>query len=242
MAGRQYGRMKNRFLIFILTLVILMASGCRKESAAPMRIGTNTWPGYEPMYLAAFGKKEIEAAALTLDEVMSLTQFEKGISIILVADISDGADVIIGHEEINNLEGLKGRRIGAETTAVGIYMLHRALEKAGLAEKEVKVVNLNEDEHETAFLSGKVDAVVTFEPVRTISKALAIGESDVVGMLKDYHWNASLSQALLLSLEQEAGWAIRSKLTEKTEAPNYLDLIYPDVLLALKPEAVRLIR
>jgi len=73
-------------------------AGCGVEPAPPLRIGTNVWPGYEPLYLArelgyldprsvhlveypsasevirAFRNHAIEAAALTFDEVLLLTQ------------------------------------------------------------------------------------------------------------------------------------------------------------------------
>jgi len=52
----------------------------------------------------------------------------------------------------------------------------------------------------------------------------------------------SLSQSLILVLEDEARWAIRNNLTDATEVPNYLDYIYLDVLDEVKPEAVTIIR
>lgn len=51
-----------------------------------------------------------------------------------------------------------------------------------------------------------------------------------------------LSQDLILTLEDEARWAISNKLTNKTEVPNYLQYIYQDALEAVKPEAVTIIK
>jgi len=47
-----------------------------------------------------------------------------------------------------------------------------------------------------------------------------------------------LDQSILTSLEDEARWAIRSRLTDATKVPNYLDYIHTDALKAAKPEAV----
>lgn len=57
-----------------------------------------------------------------------------------------------------------------------------------------------------------------------------------------YHFKVTLDQSLLITLEDQARWAIKSKLTDKTRVPNYLNFIYQDALKAVKPEAVTIIR
>ena len=54
----------------------------------------------------------------------------------------------------------------------------------------------------------------------------------------DFQFRLSLDQPILVSLEDEARWAIRNKLTDVTKVPNYLDYIYTDALKAVKPGAV----
>lgn len=51
-----------------------------------------------------------------------------------------------------------------------------------------------------------------------------------------------LDQTILMSLEDEARWAMREGLTDKKEPPNYLDFIYVDALEQVKPETVTIIR
>ena len=51
-----------------------------------------------------------------------------------------------------------------------------------------------------------------------------------------------LDQALLVDLEEQTRWAIKNRLVARRDMPNYLDFIYGDGLLAVKPEAVRIIR
>jgi ABC-type nitrate/sulfonate/bicarbonate transport system substrate-binding protein len=51
----------------------------------------------------------------------------------------------------------------------------------------------------------------------------------------------SLDQTLLITLEDQARWAIDNDLTNATEVPNYLDYIYFDALEEVKPEAVGII-
>ncbi|OHE56803.1 MAG: hypothetical protein A2Z47_01000 [Thermodesulfovibrio sp. RBG_19FT_COMBO_42_12] len=176
------------FLFFTLAIIIL---SCTQKPSEPLRIGTNVWPGYEPLYLArslkyfdntsvrlvefpsssevlrAFRNNAIEGAALTLDEVLLLVQSGMDPCLILVMDISHGADVIIGKPELASLEDIKGKRVGVENSALGAYMLSRALEIVGLKINEIKIVPIESSGHERAFKEGKIDAVVTFEPFRT---------------------------------------------------------------------------
>ncbi|MDP2158029.1 MAG: ABC transporter substrate-binding protein [Nitrospirota bacterium] len=56
-----------------------------------------------------------------------------------------------------------------------------------------------------------------------------------------YRFSITLDQPLLISLEDEARWAIKNRLTDKTKAPNYLNLLYLDGLKAVKPEGVTVI-
>ena len=51
----------------------------------------------------------------------------------------------------------------------------------------------------------------------------------------------ALEQELVLTMENEAHWAIQNKLTDKTVIPNYLDYIYFDALEKARPEAITII-
>ena len=186
--------------VLALFLVLLTCGGCTPEPTPVLRVGTNVWPGYEPLYLArhlgyfnhavrlveyssatqvisAYRNGAIEAAALTLDELLLLAQHGQDPRVVLVMDVSHGGDAILGRSELRSLSDLKGRRVGVEGTATGAYLLSRALETNDLTRADVVIVPLQVDEHERAFKEGRVDAVVTFEPVR--SKMLAAGAREL---------------------------------------------------------------
>jgi NitT/TauT family transport system substrate-binding protein len=74
---------------------------------------------------------------------------------------------VIGRKGLKNVADLKGKRIGVESSAVGAYMLARLLETAELKHGDVEEVYLELDRHEAAFVSGRVDALITFEPLRS---------------------------------------------------------------------------
>ena len=188
MSVRVAGRLAASLLCIALGTVGL--AGC---ASAPARsdLATNVWPGYEPIYLAnelgyldpsvirlrelpssttvldAFRGGRIDIAALTLDEALRLEHDGIGIRIILVMDVSNGADVVMARPGVRSLADLRGKRIGVESGALGAYMLSRALGHAGLSPSDVTVISIPVDQHEQAYVSGAVDAVVTFEPVRT---------------------------------------------------------------------------
>lgn len=127
--------------------------------------------------LSAFRNHSIEAASLTLDEALLLAEDIEDTRIVLVQDVSAGADVLLSRPEAQSLMNLRGRRIGYEATALGAYLLSRALELGDLRPDEVVLVPIQADEHEKAYREGRVDAVVTFEPTRT--RLLALGAREL---------------------------------------------------------------
>jgi ABC-type nitrate/sulfonate/bicarbonate transport system substrate-binding protein len=55
-------------------------------------------------------------------------------------------------------------------------------------------------------------------------------------------FSVSLDQSLLLALEDETRWAINGRLTDVKKIPNYLEFIYTDGLVSVKPKAVKILR
>ena len=51
----------------------------------------------------------------------------------------------------------------------------------------------------------------------------------------------SLDQSLLVAMEDEARWMIKSKLTPERKIPDFAEYIYVDGLKAIKPEAVNIV-
>ena len=161
------------------------------ETYPILPIGTNVWSGYEPLYLArslgyfddsalrlveyssasqvikAFRNDAIQIAALTLDEALLLKEQGRDLRVIMIFDISHGADVLLAQAGIESIRDLRGKAIGVENTALGAYFLTRALQQSQMSITDVKVVPVAVDKHERAFSEKKVDAIITFDPVRT---------------------------------------------------------------------------
>lgn len=188
-------------LMSSLFLLLSTLAGCADSPPPILRIGTNIWPGYEPLYLAkelgyfknnrvhlvehssassvitAFNNQAIEAAGVTLDEALLLQQNNHDIRIVLVTDISHGADAIVARPEIKTLSALKNKRVAVENSALGAFFLSRALAKAKLELHDVKIIKTQVNHHEKIYQQGKADAVVTFDPVRT--KLLKLGANQI---------------------------------------------------------------
>jgi NitT/TauT family transport system substrate-binding protein len=145
-----------------------------------------TWPGYEPAYVAgelgylkedqvhlaeftnttevlrAFRNGKLHIAGLTLDEALGLRKDIPDLQIFLVADFSNGSDMLMARRDIKNLGQIKGKRIGVEKTALGAYFLSLILREAHLSSKDIIIISLPLDEHVQAFHADTVDVVVTF--------------------------------------------------------------------------------
>ncbi|WP_432472813.1 ABC transporter substrate-binding protein [Amphritea sp. HPY] len=177
----------SRYLSYVCCLIVaLLISACSRPSEPLLSVGTIVWPGYEPLYLArslghydntqiklveltsatevihALRNGTLEAAALTLDEALTIIDDGFNLKIILVMDYSNGGDVLLGKPQITSLAELRGKRVAVEYSAVGAIVLDAALETGGLDASDIDIVACTPDEHIDCY--GAADAIVTFEP------------------------------------------------------------------------------
>lgn len=180
---------RRRFITLLGGLALAQTlSGCEWFNQ-PVSIATIVWPGYEPMFLArdkgwlnihqvhllemasatdslqALAEGKADGAALTLDEVLKARAAGLGLSVVMIFDISAGADMLIARSGIKQLADLKGRRIGFEPGTVGELTLTEALQLAGLTKDDIKPVRINTNKHREAWTRNEVDAITTYEPV-----------------------------------------------------------------------------
>ena len=188
--NRRLAMKKGGIPILTILFLCLFLAACQEPSQRPLKVATSLWPGYEPLYLAryldvfhtdievvqlgsasdvlrAFRNGSVEVAAMTLDEALMLAANGEPLTVLMALDFSNGADVVMVWPDIKSLADLKSRRVGIESTVLGAMFLTAALEEAGLTLNDVQLVNLPQDQHYDALLQHQVDAIVTFEPVRT---------------------------------------------------------------------------
>lgn len=166
--------------------IVLAACSKRRQ---PMLVASHVWPGYELMFLAqregwldtqlvglvdtqsatqsmqALEARQVDAAALTLDETLILVDRGVDLRVVLVFNLSSGADAVLGKPGVGSLAEIAGKRVGVEDTAAGALMLHKMLDAAGLSANAIEVVPLTIDQHLDAWQAGMIDVLVSYEPV-----------------------------------------------------------------------------
>ncbi|WP_096085125.1 ABC transporter substrate-binding protein [Agaribacterium haliotis] len=166
--------------------VLLSAANC---TAAPLKIGYSDWPGWVAWEIAIekdmFKKAGVDVQFEWFDYVASMDAFAAGqldavtmtngdtlvtgasgapSVMVLINDYSNGNDMLVARPGIKNVEQLKGKKIGVEIGFVGHLLLLNALEKAGLKESDVTLVNVPTNETPQVLASGDVDAIVAWQP------------------------------------------------------------------------------
>jgi len=127
---------KKILSLLILLLLTGLTTGCDINQSKPIfRVATSQWIGYETLYLAkslgeyqhhpiklvqmpassdvinALLNRNIEAAALTLGEAISVYDTGLDLRIVLVLDFSHGADALIARHYISDIRSLRRKRI-----------------------------------------------------------------------------------------------------------------------------------
>lgn len=181
--------MKTKFRYILGLLAATLLFGSVAKAAEPLRVGYSDWPGWV-IWEVAIEKGWFKEAGLDVkfewfDYVASMDAFAAGkIDIVgmtngdtlvtgstgaksvifLLNDYSNGNDMVIAKPGINSVKELKGKKIGVEVGFVSHLLLLNALEKNGLKESDVELVNVPTNETPQVLASGQVDAIVAWQP------------------------------------------------------------------------------
>jgi len=194
-----------------------IANSCRRPTAKPYTVGLVTWIGYGPIYIAQekgfFRANGIDVRVQTLDGpgareaayqageldffpntpdafvIFFSDQPFKG-KMIAALDESEGADGVIAKAEVGNIRNLKGRRVGFQSGITSHFLLLYLLRRAGLTGKDITQIDLSASDAGQAFIAGKLDAAVTWEPwlseARKSPRATVLATSaDTPGLIVD---------------------------------------------------------
>jgi len=89
---------------------------------------------------------------------------------LITGSYSEGNDGVVLKGENKKLSDLKGMSVYLPALSVSHYLLVRGLEKAGLQEKDVKVVNTSDADIVSAFGTRSVQAAVAWNPQLSVIK------------------------------------------------------------------------
>jgi NitT/TauT family transport system substrate-binding protein len=195
--------MKKAWLVGILVAVALLAGTA--WAGETVKLGMSTWLGYAPLYLAkekgffqkrgvdvevvviespadrraAFAADRIQGFATTVDTHVMTAAAENPIPVkqVLALDDSHGGDGIVAKKEITSVKDLKGKTVAAQLGAGASYFwLNYVLAQNGLKLSDLKAVDMKAGDAGAAFVAGKVDAAVTWEPWLSRAKNTPFGQ------------------------------------------------------------------
>ncbi|WP_437746861.1 ABC transporter substrate-binding protein [Sorangium sp. So ce1504] len=83
---------------------------------------------------------------------------------IALVDSSNGADAVVAKGNIACMADLKGKTVALTLGEVNHMLFLFGLEKTGVSPADVKITSMSADDAGAAFVAGKVDAAVTWEP------------------------------------------------------------------------------
>lgn len=231
-------------------------SACTPEPA-PITISTHIWPGYEPLSLAhemgwldknlvkliqsssatdtirLFEEGKIDAAGLTLDEVLRLRDKGIAVSVIFICDISAGADMLLARPGINNLSDLKGRSIAVEDGALGALMLYQVLQTSGLRLEDIKPVSITIDKQVDAWKRGTVDAAISFEPAA--SELIRIGGKKLFDSRQIPNFIFDVIAVRSAVLNEAHAEALRHLIAAHLKGLRYININPVDVAYRISP-------
>ncbi|NLJ86573.1 MAG: ABC transporter substrate-binding protein [Firmicutes bacterium] len=174
----------------VVLLLLLSVGGPGLAAGKSMVISLPTWSGYAPLYLAqekgfftehgldvelsvtqdlstrkqAFAGKKVDALATALDVQVTVAAAGIPLKIVWAFDDSFGGDGILAKPEIQSIEELKGKQVAFLRGSTSHLLLLTALTSVGLTEKDITAVNMTAGDAGAAFVAGRVDAAVTWEP------------------------------------------------------------------------------
>jgi len=183
-------KLKN---LVMKNLVALLASASMMlpiaTVASPLTIGYGDYPGYTAWQVAiekgwfkeegvdvkfvwfdysasldAFATGKIDAVGLANGDALILGATGAHNVMYLVTDYSNGNDMVIAKKGINSLKDLKGKKVAVEVGVVDHLLLITALEKAGMSESDVILVNAKTNELPKVLASKDIAAIAVWQP------------------------------------------------------------------------------
>jgi NitT/TauT family transport system substrate-binding protein len=159
------------------------------HAAQPIKIGYSDWPGWVAWQVAiekgwfkeagvdvkfewfdygssmtAFSAGKIDAVTVTNGDALVTAAGGAKNVMIIVTDYSNGNDMIVGKPGIKSIKDLKGKKVGLELGLVEHLLLLNGMEKAGLKETDVSIVNTPTNETPQALASGSLAAIGAWQP------------------------------------------------------------------------------
>ncbi len=189
----------GRWLVPALLLCVGCANSdaVRAEAEPRLHIGVDLWAGYYPALLAEqlgyfrdehlavdisipedtdqllvdFAAGSLDGIGVAVGETINVVEAHSGARIILISDVSDGADMVLAMPPIKRPEDLRGKTVGTNLGGFGELFVRHMLDEHDVSASAIKVVNVDAAQAVDRLVSGEVAAVHTWEPYATRARA-----------------------------------------------------------------------
>jgi len=176
-------------MVMGVSMATAMLVSATALAAPPLKIGYSDWPGWVAWQVAidkdwfkeagvdvqfdwfdyvasmdAFAAGQIDAVTVTNGDALVMASGGAKNVMILLTDYSNGNDMIVAKPGITSLEDLAGKKIGLEVGFVEHLLLLNGLEKVGMTESDVTLVNTKTNETPQALASGDLAAIGAWQP------------------------------------------------------------------------------
>ncbi len=155
-----------------------------------MTIAFCTWAGYAPLFIAeekgyfdeynydvelvimedesAYGAAFVSNSIQGLGQVLDrdIIQYDAGAPehYVLTMDASTGGDGLVATADIKTMDDLAGKTVALDKSATSYFFFLQALADSNITEDQINIVEMGNSEAGEAFIAGRVDAAVTWEP------------------------------------------------------------------------------
>lgn len=196
------------------TLAAVVTALCLSSTAyaqTPVSIGISGWTGFAPLTLAkeagifekhgldvdlkkipqasrhlAIASGDVQCAATTVETWIIWNANGIKTTQIFQLDKSHGADGIVVRPDVSKVTDLKGKTVAASPPGTSPYfVLAWILHANGMSLKDVEVVNLEPGPAAQAFVAGRNDAAMTYEPYLSTVRA-APDKGKILATTLDY--------------------------------------------------------
>jgi NitT/TauT family transport system substrate-binding protein len=238
--------MNSRARLLFASAALAVVSLAQAAVADPVRINAANWVGFAPLFVAQekgfFRRHGVEVDLSTIDSAqefyplliegkLDMSAGAVGTAILYLKHVDDlqyvtllddsyGGDGIIARKEIHTLGDLKGKSIAVNKAASSEFYLNALLRQAGFSEKDLTVIDMTPGDAGKAFLAGRVDAAVTWEPYLSQAK-----QTDFGHLLIDSTTTPGLVSDVLMARKPfviEHGGEVKAVVTAWNEAVAYV--------------------
>lgn len=164
-----------------------------KEEGIFEKYGLDIELVYFPVYsdsLQAFNSGKIDMLNIATCDTIAPYNGGVDFKVVLINDNSNGADGLVAKKNYKSVADLKGQKVVTEYGTIEHFFLLKALEAAGLSEKDIEYTNMTVNDSGTAMVAGAVEAACVWEPSLTLAldngkNNLLYSSADTPGLIPD---------------------------------------------------------